>query len=196
MLSEKSIQTDVLDKHILQPTMNYVLCVFITQVDAFVFIHVHICVAYILLFSLQTAHGQRMAVPPTYSNHEKTKGRTEASGYSKRPVSFSFHTHTHSAKMKQKPPWCSTLHLHCIFSGPPRKHRPYSVSLNMGPSLSLQLHLLPFLHPSVPLRLSFALPCLSYMAIVHERSRAKMRFQNILSSFHLKFSHWLRNRQK
>lgn len=80
-------------------------------------------------------------VLPTYWNHETTEA-------SKRPLSFHFHANTqrHGAKIKQRPPWCSMLHLHCIFSGPPRKHRLYSMSLDTGPSLFLSLqicHLLP-----------------------------------------------------
>lgn len=93
----------------------------------------------------------------------------------------------HSAKIKQKLPCCSTLHLHCIFSGPPRENRLYTVSLNTGPSLSLQLRLLRFLHLSAPLSFAIRLS----MAGVHQHRRARMCFQNMLNSFHFNIINYL-----
>lgn len=48
------------------------------QVEAFVFLHVS---TFVLRVSSCYLCGQRMAVLPTYSNHETTEGEQEASGY-------------------------------------------------------------------------------------------------------------------
>lgn len=137
-------------------------------------IHVHICDAYILLLSLEMRM-KRMAVLLTYSSNERTEGE-------ERPLSFFFLTHTHT-QCEDKAEAAMVQHasfpLHLLWSTEKTQttvcvtqYGPRSISSTLSTSLT------------PPLCLSSALPCLSYIARVHQLS---MCFQNIIStSFHLK----------
>lgn len=90
------------------------------------------------------------------------------------------HTLTHSEGIKPKLPWCSMLHLHCIFSAPLRKHRPSSVSLSTALCLSLQ---------PLFLYLAHSASALCFHASVNSRSplgcAKKKKSQFILSIYFL-----------
>ena len=142
-------------KHVVQPSMDSLL-----WQD-----HLYLSMlCYILLLSFGMGRGQRMSlVLPKYPNHE----RTEATEYSKRPLSFPFHTHTHThtqtththTHCKDKAEAAMLQHasftLHLLWST--KKTQSVVCVTQYGP-LSISSLL--------PLFLSFDRPCLSYIAIV------------------------------